>query len=143
MDRLYPSSPLEEPLSSVIQECLVSFDNPAGDINNSDMELAASVVQHDILAQKFDIQESTIHNSSDKLATVWCQWKDSTSSSGPTARILRLQELHQLHYHHVPLFDCIAGKVNAMADACSRCWHLSDAQLLAYFKLTFPQNRPW
>jgi hypothetical protein len=131
------------PFPRAIQERLVSFENPAGDINNSELELAASVAQHDILAQKIDIRESTIHNSSDNVATVWWQRKGSTSSSGPTARLLRLQSLHQCHSCYVPLFDCIAGKSNAMPDACSRLWHLSDVQLLAYFELTFPRNQPW
>jgi hypothetical protein len=127
--------------SRAIQERLVSFDNPAGDINNSELDLAVSVAQHDTLAKKIDVRESTIHNSSDNVAMVWWQRKGSTSSSGPTDRPLHLQALHQCHYHYVPLFDYIAGE--AMADVCSRLWHLSDAHLLAYFELTFPQNRPW
>jgi hypothetical protein len=131
------------PFPRAIQERLVSFDNPAGDINNSELELAASVAHHDILAQQFDIREATIHNSSDNVATVWWQRKGSTSSSGPTARLLRLQSLHQRHYRYVPLFDYIVGEANAMADACSRLWHLSNTELLAYFELNFPQNRPW
>jgi hypothetical protein len=86
------------PFTRAIQERLVLFDNPSGDINNSELELAASVAQHDILAQKFDIQEATIHNSSDNVAMLWWQRKGATSSSGPTTRLLRLQSLHQHHY---------------------------------------------
>jgi hypothetical protein len=37
-------------------------------ITTSDLELAASVAQHDILAQLFDIRETTFHSSSDNLA---------------------------------------------------------------------------
>jgi hypothetical protein len=129
------------PFSRAIQERLVSFDNPAGDINNIELELAASVAQHNILAKKIDIRESTIHNSSGNVSTVWWQRKGSTSSSDPTTRLLRL--IHQHHCQYVPLFDYIAGEANAVTYTCSRLWHLSDAQLLAYFELTFPQNRPW
>ena len=32
---------------------------------------------------------------------------------------------------------------NKMADDCSRLWHLSDAELLEYFNLTYPQAVPW
>ena len=30
-----------------------------------------------------------------------------------------------------------------MADACSRLWHLTDSQLLAYFNLHYPQAQSW
>jgi hypothetical protein len=43
------------PFPKAIQKRLVTFDNPRGDINNSELELAASVTQHDILAQSFDV----------------------------------------------------------------------------------------
>jgi hypothetical protein len=100
------------------------FKNPGGDINNSELELAASVAQHDILSQQFDVREADIHNSSDNVSNVWWQRKCATSSSGPTTGMLRLQSLHQRHYRHVPLFGYIVGEVNTMADACSRMWHL-------------------
>jgi hypothetical protein len=90
-----------------VQQRLVSYDNPQGDINNSELELAASVAQHDVLAQAFDVREATIHNSSDNVATVWWQPKGATSSSSPTAR---LQALHQRHYLYMPLFDYIGGE---------------------------------
>jgi hypothetical protein len=49
------------PFPRAIHEHLVSFNNPAGDINNSELELAVSVARNEILAQKFGIQEPTIH----------------------------------------------------------------------------------
>jgi hypothetical protein len=41
---------------------LVIYANPAGVVTNSNLELAASLAQHDVLAQIFDIQEVMIHN---------------------------------------------------------------------------------
>ena len=41
------------------------------------------------------------------------------------------------------LHDYIPGEANKMADICSRAWHLSDTELLAYFDLHFPQDEPW
>jgi hypothetical protein len=108
------------PFPETIQQQLVTFDNPGGDIKNSELELAASITQHYILAQSFDVREATIHNSSGNVATFWWQRKWATSSSGTTARLLRLQALHQHHYRYIPLFDNIAREANAMADACSR-----------------------
>jgi hypothetical protein len=62
----------------VIQMRLATFEKSQGDTTNSELELAASVAQHDILAQEFDVQEATIHNSSDNVATVWWQQKGAT-----------------------------------------------------------------
>jgi hypothetical protein len=101
------------------------------------------VAQHDILAQAFDVREATVHNSSNNVSTVWWQRKGTTSSSGPMARLLRLQALHQRHYQYIPLFDYIGGEANAMADDCSRLWHLSNSQLLAHFACHYPQSQPW
>jgi hypothetical protein len=86
------------PFPSAVQQRLVSYDNPQGDINNSELEIAASVAQLDVLAHAFDVRKATVHNSSDNVATVWWQRKGATSSSGPTARLLRLQALQQCHY---------------------------------------------
>jgi hypothetical protein len=73
----------------------VIYANPAGVVANSDLELATSLAQHDVLAQIFDIQEVMIHNSSGNMVMVWWQRKGVTSNSGPTARLLRFQALHQ------------------------------------------------
>jgi hypothetical protein len=43
------------PFSREVQSRLITFSNPAGTITNSDLELAASVAQHDILAHQADI----------------------------------------------------------------------------------------
>jgi hypothetical protein len=58
------------PLPQVLQERLVSHDNPTGDVTNSELELAASVVQVDVLAQRVDIRGHTVHNLSDNSASV-------------------------------------------------------------------------
>jgi hypothetical protein len=119
--------------SREVQAHLITFLNPVGTITNSDLELAASVSQHDVLAHQADVREATIHNSSDNVATVWWQRKGATSTTGPAARLLRLQALHQRHYRYVPTYDYIPGPANAMADDCSRLWNLTDSQLLVHF----------
>jgi hypothetical protein len=43
---------------------MVTYANTKGTITNIDLELATNVDQHDVLAQMFDTQEVTIHNSS-------------------------------------------------------------------------------
>jgi hypothetical protein len=128
------------PFPADIQQRLVTFENPKGDINNSELELAASVAQHDILAQEFDNREATIHNSSDNIAPVWWQRKGATSSSDLTARLLCLQALHQRHYRYVPLFGYIAGEANAMTDDCSRLWHFFWLPIACPFHLSLPPD---
>jgi hypothetical protein len=44
------------PLPAYFQHRLVSFSNMFGDINNSGLELAASVEHNDVLAQLFDVR---------------------------------------------------------------------------------------
>jgi hypothetical protein len=122
---------------------LVSFANPKGDINNSELELAGSVAQHDILANVADVTERTVHNSYDNTAAMYWQRKQATTTVGPAAYLLRLQSLHQRAHRYVPLHDYIPGPANIMADTLSRRWDLSDTALLAHFNSTFPQDVPW
>jgi hypothetical protein len=52
---------------------LVSFSNPRGTVTNSDSELAAGLVQYDMAAQAFHIQERTISGGSDNTPTITWQ----------------------------------------------------------------------
>jgi hypothetical protein len=116
---------------------LVTFANPKITITNSNLELAASVAQHIIMAQQADIQEAMIHNLFDNIVKVWWQRKGTASTTGPAARLLCLQALHQRHHSYIPLFGYIPG---VMSDDCSQRWDLSDSQLLAYFNIIYPQS---
>jgi hypothetical protein len=71
-----------------INRQLVSTANPTGKVSNSDLELAGSVAQHDILCQIVDVQDVTIHNCYDNTATVFWQWKGSATTTGPAAYLL-------------------------------------------------------
>jgi hypothetical protein len=53
-----------------VRRQLVTFSNLTGTVTNSDLELAASVAQHKVLAQQVDFRESTIHNLTDNLVTM-------------------------------------------------------------------------
>jgi hypothetical protein len=65
-----------------VQSQLVTFDSPGGTVSNSDLELAASVAQHDVLAQQVDVREATIHNLTDNTTTMYWQRKGATSTTG-------------------------------------------------------------
>jgi hypothetical protein len=122
---------------------LVSTDTPRVSVTNSDLELAATIAQFDVLAQTFDVRSHTVHNLSDNAATIAWQKKGAASTSGPIAYLLRLHALHQCHHRYIPLHDFIPGVANVLSDQCSHHFHLTDAELLAHFNSSFPQTMPW
>ena len=126
-----------------IQARLVSHSNPHGDITNSDLELAGLLAQQDIIAQMVDCRGRTILPLGDNIPMVVWHHKHSTTTTGPAAYLLRLNSIHQRHYRYVSKSSYIPGPANAMADDCSRLWHLTDSQLLAYFNRVYPQPQPW
>jgi hypothetical protein len=95
------------PFPAKVTRQLVSTDNPEGRINNSDLELAGSVGQHDILCQLADVADVTVHNCFDNISMVFWQRKGSATTVGPAAYLLHLQALHQRHYHFALLHDYI------------------------------------
>jgi hypothetical protein len=50
---------------------LVTFENPRGRTTNSDLEMAATVVQHDVIATHYDVREQTIHTATDNMLTLF------------------------------------------------------------------------
>jgi hypothetical protein len=64
-----------------IAKNLVSFKNPKGTTTNSDLELAAGLIQVDIAAHNYDICEHTITSGSDNTPTVSWQTKGSTTTT--------------------------------------------------------------
>lgn len=126
-----------------VQDRLITFDNPHGSYGISELELAGSVLHSDVAAQCFDIRERTTKSSTDNFATMYWTRKGSTTTTTPTAPLLRLQALHQRYHRYVQLKDFVSGIHNPLADDSSRLFHLSDSQLLHYFNTTYPQRRSW
>ena len=58
-----------------IRRDLCSFANPKGSITNSDLELAGSIANNDVLAQAVDVREKTTHNSYNNITAVFWQRK--------------------------------------------------------------------
>jgi len=131
------------PLPQDIINNLISWTNTSGSVTNSDLELAASVLQHDVAVQNFDLRERTIHTCTDNTPTKYWQDKGSTSTRGPASYLLRLQALHQRFHRYIAQHDYLPGPLNVMADDASRLWHLSDTAFLAYFNATYPQTVSW
>ena len=126
-----------------IVAALVSEANPSGTINNSELELAGIVATNDVLARESDIRETTTATGTDNLPALSWSTKGAVSAKGPAAYLLRHQAMHQrlFRYQSRPFY--VPGESNGMADDCSRLWHLSDEELVAYFDATYPQPKPW
>ena len=112
-------------------------------MTNSNLELAATIAQHDIIAHDADTRECTLHNGHDNMPAVFWQHRGSTTTHGPATYPLQLQALHQCFHHYVPQHGYIPGPVNIMANDCSCHWDLTDAQLLTYFNSAYPQPISW
>ena len=107
------------PFLQWVQDQLSLFQNPRRDITNSNLELAGSIAQYDILAQFTDVTDQTVHNCYNNIAAVYWQHKGATTTLGPVAFLLWLQGLHQRFYCYVPLCDYIPGSLNTMANFLS------------------------
>jgi hypothetical protein len=128
--------------SSITQQLVTQY-NLKGKVTNSDLELAAIILQHDVYSQHYDIRECTVHSNSDNKSAVSWQTHGSTTTDSTPAYLLRLQAIHQRVYRYIPLVSYIPGPVNAIADDASRLWHRSDSQLLTHFDHHYPQALSW
>ena len=124
-------------------DCLVTYKNPGGNINNSDLELAGGVFQHYCAADSYDVRERTVISCTDNSAGMWWMRKGSATCTSPPAHLLRLQAVHQRHHRYVPRHDFVSGVDNDISDMPSRSSTLSDNQLLDFLNLNFPQSQPW
>ena len=131
------------PFPPDIQARVVSFDNPSGDITNSDLELAGVIAQNDVITQLWDVRHTTIGTRTDNSPAVGWTLRGSISKDGPVAYLLRLFSLHRRAYRYTVAIEHLSGERNRMADDCSRLWYLTDTQLLAYFNSHYPQDQPW
>ena len=131
------------PFDSTIQDRLISFANPTGTINNSELELAGSVLHNSVAAHCYDIRERTIKSSTDNIVSLYWDRKGSITASSPAAYLLRAQALHQRHHRYLSLKDYLEGPRNGMADDASRLLDLSPHQLLTHFDSRYPQSHPW
>jgi hypothetical protein len=131
------------PIPPPIQRRLVTYENPGGDVTNSDLELAGGLLHQEAAVTCFDIRERTTKDATDNIATLYWSRKGSTTTTGPAAYLLRLLALHQRHHRYLNLKDYLPGDRNVMADDASRFCHLSDTEFLVYFNSTYPQKLPW
>jgi hypothetical protein len=121
----------------------MSFENPSRQVTNSDLKLAAAVLQNDIAAHQHGAQEHTISSGSNNTPAVAWQAKGSTTAASAPAHLLRLQTLHQRFHRYFHSAFYVPGAVNIMADEASRLFQLSDASLLTHLNTVHPQMNSW
>ncbi len=146
LDALDPTTPpilWRWPFPSFLQADLVTADNRAGSVSISDFELAGILAHKDVLARERHVHERTIWIAGDNRAALSWATKGSVTASSARAYLLRLNALHQRQHRYVARHHYIPGAVNAMADDASRLWHLSNAELISHFNLTYPQHTSW
>jgi hypothetical protein len=99
------------PFLQDLQHNIVSTKNPTGSITNSDLELAGTIVQHNVLVHHIDCRECTIHTLTDNTPVLAWQSKGSTTTTGVPAYLLRLQAIHQRHYCYLTGLAHIKGVI--------------------------------
>ncbi|MGH7974698.1 MAG: hypothetical protein ACREBR_04170, partial [bacterium] len=83
-----------------VTDSVVSYDNPKGQLTNSELELAGVIGHQDILAQAVDIREHTNATLCDNTPAVAWVRRGSISHTGPVAYLLRLLSLHQRFHRY-------------------------------------------
>jgi hypothetical protein len=135
---------------NAIASQVVSDDNPHGRLTNSDLEMAAVLLQYIVLQQEVDMQFARAGVLSDNTPTVAWTTRMADKSQSPTAgRLLRGLAAMQRASQAGPLtVASIAGVENSMADVASRSFgqnRVPDTCFLAQFTNSFPlpQQQSW
>ena len=119
------------PLPKEAVDSLVSWTNPQGTVNNSELELAGGIIHSDCVAQYFVVTGCTILSQTDNTSGIWWQRKGSATCTSAPAHLLRFQDMHQWFHHYVPCIDFFSGADNLISDRSSRLLNITDNQLLA------------
>ena len=131
------------PFPPDIQADIVSTNNPAGSITNSDLEHCGLLGQVSVQADHFPVTYATIYNLSDNTPAVSRVRKGAVSSDGAAAHLCAYACAHQREHRYCHISSHISGPANAMADDTSRLQHLTDSALLHHFEQVYPQSKPW
>ena len=135
-----------------ITKRLVSFKNPNGDINNSELEMAGVLLAWLVLEQiaPMSLQYSTVGIFCDNTPAVAWSNRLQSSKSTVAGHLLRVLALRQHVHRSSPcLTISIAGVINLMADHASRSYikpqYLNpNKTFLDVFSTTFPlQSDSW
>jgi len=135
---------------------LVSFTNPHGRLTNSDLEMAAQLLEFLALECLVDMQHVHAASWCDNTPTVSWMNKLNSSKSRVAARLIRALALRVMINASSPIISLsIAGTDNVMADVASRAFgpknectdmhqHADDEFLLMFnARFPLPQGGSW
>ena len=97
-------------------DSLVSWKNPQGTVNKSELELAGGIIHSDCVAQCFVVTDRTVFSRTDNTSGLWWQRKGSATCTYAPAHLLRLQAMHQRFHRYVPRIDLSSGVDNVIFD---------------------------
>jgi hypothetical protein len=133
-----------------ITAAVISESNPTGTLTNSDLEMAAVVLQLNVLEPLVpSMHHKSTHIHSDNTPSVaWLtKMATKTANSDAAHRLVRGLALRQRMLHSAPVsITHVAGSDNNLADIASRAiTHLDDDHaFLTHFDTLFPlQERSW
>ena len=129
-----------------VRDRLVTFENPEGDITNSDLEMAAEVLGLLVLEANVCLRWIHVGCCSDNSATVAWQGRGASKRSRVANRLLRVMAIRLRKNRASPLVTRhLAGDRNQLGDIPSRSfgykaeWHFTnDLDFLNYFNACFP-----
>ena len=119
---------------------LVSLANPQGTITNSDLELAALVLQETTLLKAVPKACMVAPRSgSDNTLTVSWSMCEASMINPVVADLLRIRALHSRKLFLNPSVFYHMGQENCMADDASCLFYLSDTEFLTHISVVHPQ----
>jgi len=142
-DSQQPTMLWQTPFPTEIRQQLISADNPAGSITNSDLELLGIIAHQAVLATHHPISKTTNALLNKNTATIHWLSQGSVTSTKAAAYLLHIHALHGHHHCYITTYDYIPGPANIMANNCSWLWHLPDDALLTHFHSHYPQASGW
>ena len=133
-----------------ITAAVVSESNPTGTLTNSDLEMAAVVLQLNVLEPLVaTMRHKSVHIHSDNTPSVawWSKMATKTAKSDAAHRLVRGLAIRQRMLESSPVnITHVAGKENTLADIASRAIPQidDDHAFLTHFDSLFPlQERYW
>jgi len=126
-----------------LQALLHTANNTSGTITNSALELAALVTGATTLSLTSPQSHPHILLATDNTpALSWLQKGSTTSNTAPAYLLHLLSRLRRASPHRTSLVFT-PGVSNTLADCCSRSFHLSDDDFVAYLNHHFPLQTSW
>jgi hypothetical protein len=126
-----------------IQARIVSFNNPARDLTNSNLEQAGVLTQADMANTIYDLWDQTLATLNNNTAAVSRNRKGAMTSDQAGAYLCWMTSLHHCHHCYCHEVSHMSGDTQEMANTLSHHHDLTDQQLLTLFNHHFPQDKPW